>query len=253
MAAVLDKIPNKEVSPEVAKQLETLVAKSFLEKYNQFGKIEKKLDAMLDEEKSSNPFIRGLSGAFLNRAHGLTQVKKLGPSALEGYRWMRYFLFRPEKELQQDVEKATKAWAWHKFSPSFKGVKILAATSYGSLSGQAEIVATKAKHVSDERAKSLGYSVAVSGGISYFLKCVGKTSGNEVVRQTARYSRGLWTVTGLFGLVYGLSRIHEAMSENELKPFSQSLRGSRDNFEKSVKPGDDAQVVDLLKRIEESQ
>jgi hypothetical protein len=84
MSAVLDKVRNEKVSPQAEQQINELIVKSFAEKYNQLGKLNKKLESMWEDENSSSPFARGIKGAFLNRAHGIAEIRKLHTGAMEG-------------------------------------------------------------------------------------------------------------------------------------------------------------------------
>jgi hypothetical protein len=234
--------PSKE--PSLLQSLQSWFSSATSE-YNQVHALAKKLEADANQQKDQGVVVEGFKQSILNRYHGITGLPQLGSHAVEGAKWTWYFCSAPS--LDKDVEAASKEWAKSKLkAPTFDNVKKVTATTLGTTPQDIQRIKTSAKDQVKFQVQTMGVSLAVSTGVSAFLKQVGTTSKSEITRIVALKTRTAWQITGLLAIAYGLGKIDEAMRKSG--PFEFTLRQRRDQFV-TAKTADIKAITDSIKEV----
>lgn len=225
------------------------------EKFNLLEKTQAKLDAQIAHEKRYPFLVSGLRGAFMNRYHGVQEASHLLEQAQEGLCWINYLARCPEKKLKADVRRAGVEWAKDQLTltPSLDGLRSLAINTAAYKRGDGDKIQESVETLATERTKNLAASSGVSIFVTQMLKTVGRTGKTEFIRQTARFARGPWQVTGMMGVIYGLAQIHDAFSAPELGKFPATLKKDRDAFNKSSVPNKADFNLSRIKECKQSE
>ena len=200
--------------------------------YNQTHKWLQAQEANIKQTERQGVVVQGLKQTFVNRYHGITNIKELSTKAVDGAKWGYYFAMCPT--LQKDVEGAGVAWANSLLTaPNFslRGIAKASATGLGTTRQDLERVESTSRQLVTQQAQTMGISMAVSAGISRLLKQVGTACQTEVTRNLAKAARRSWQVSGVLAIAYGLGKISDAIHDSG--PFAEYLRPYRDNFHRS--------------------
>ncbi len=208
---------------------------SFNKNNNELIRFQTKMKKQLEEKEKQGVLVQGIKRAFLGRYYGLVQSQQVVQKAEDGLQWVLYFVRAPN--LQQDLGSALFSFAQSKLNLSnisLPNLKRVVATTGGTSPQDIKDTQQIVRRRVYNESKILGVSISTGVAVSQFLKMVGKTAQSQIIKTGSARVRMVWSVLGVFSMMFGLSKISDAMGEtdgfsNFLMPYREKQNAGLNN------------------------
>lgn len=187
----------------------------------------------LAQQNTANrgPLIEGAASMITNRMNGVYALyntpQAFYNAGLSGYQWAWYFT--RNNDLNSDVRHAGMAALYsHMWPLSLRGVARVAVTGFDVSTGGAQELEEQVRIRYEQQRNNLVVSGGLSMGLTQIFKHAGTVVQSDTQRLMLRGAMRTWQVTGVVGLCYGLSRLHDTMEDSGA--FGKYLKEKRDTF-----------------------
>jgi hypothetical protein len=237
------------------RDLQNKLTTSFNGALQDYNALRPHIDRLAQQNAANRgPVIEGSTSMITNRVNGAYALYKspqaFYSAALNGYQWAYYFT--RNNDLNSDVRHAGMAALYsHMWPLSLRGAAIVAVTGLNVSRGGAQELEEHVRTRYEQQRNALVVSGGLSMGLTQVFKKAGTVVQTDMQRLMVRSAMRTWQVTGVVGLCYGLSRLHNTMEESGV--FGTYLKEKRDAFARvtpspALKEFEDAAKDPVVKR-----